>query len=79
MLNAPPPPSMSPTFFTTKNGDIILRAGPVSGLRHDFRVHKLILCLASPVFKDMFIFPQPPYKDQNEGHRFPIVDILEPP
>lgn len=70
---------MSPTFFTADDGDIILRAGPVSGLRHDFCVHKLILCLASPVFKDMFTFPQPPDQNQNEGHQLPVVDIPEPP
>ena len=44
---------------------------------HDFRVHKFILSLASPVFKDMFAFPQPP--DHNERPNTPIVDISEPP
>ena len=70
---------MSPTFFTTDDGDVILRAGMLSGLRHDFRVHKLILCLASPVFKDMFTFPQPPDQTQSEGHQLPVADIPEPP
>ena len=70
---------MSPTFFTTDDGDIIIRAGPVPGLRCDFRVHKLILSLASPVFKDMFPLPQPPDQSRNEGHQLPIVDIPEPP
>ena len=38
--------SMSSAFFTTVDGDVILRAGQKPGSRHDFRVHKLLLsCL----------------------------------
>jgi len=70
---------MAPTFFTTDDGDIVLRASLEPGQQHDFRVHKLILCLASPVFKDMFTFPQPPNQTQNEGRQLPIVDIPESP
>jgi len=41
--------------FDAPDAEIILRAlGPP---RRDFRVHKLVLSLASPVFKDMFSFP----------------------
>jgi len=68
---------MSSTFTTT-DGDIILRAGPDSDSKHDFRVHKFILSLASPVFKDMFAFPQPPDQTINE-HQLPVVDVLDPP
>ena len=70
---------MSSAFFTTNDGDIILRAGPDLDSKHDFCVHKLILSLASPVFKDMFTFPQPPDQALGEGHRLPIVDIPESP
>ena len=70
---------MSSTFFTTDDGDIILRAGPEADSKHDFRVHKVILSLASPVFKDMFTFPQPPDQTSNEHHQLPIVDVLDPP
>ena len=70
---------MSPTFFTADDGDIILRAGPEPGSKHDFHVHKLILSLASPVFKDMFAFPQPLDQTSNEGHQLPIVDVPESP
>jgi hypothetical protein len=70
---------MSSTLFTTDDGDIILRAGPEPGSTHDFRVHKLILSLASPVFKDMFAFPQPPDQTQNERPHIPIVCITDPP
>ena len=69
---------MSSTFFTTTDGDIILRAGPKPYSKHDFRVHKFILSLASPVFKDMFAFPQPPDQILDEEHQLPIVDILDP-
>ena len=70
---------MSSTFFTTDDGDIVLRAGPDPDSKHDFRVHKFILSLASPVFKDMFAFPQPSDQNQSEGHQPPVVDVLEPP
>ena len=68
---------MSSTFTTT-DGDVILRAGPEHDSKHDFRVHKFILSLASPVFKDMFAFPQPPGQTLNE-HQLPVIDILDPP
>jgi len=67
---------MSLDFFTS-DGNVVLRAGQGSHLVHDFRIHKFILSLASPVFKDMFAFPQPP--DHNEQPNTPIVDISEPP
>jgi len=70
---------MPQTFFTTADGDIILRASPESGSGHDFRVHRFILGLASPVFKEMFSLPQPPAQDQNEEHKPPIVNVAEPP
>ena len=69
---------MPPALFTTKDGDVVLRAGPVLDSKRDFRVHKFILSLASPVFKDMFTFPQPPNQSLNE-QQLPIVDVMEPP
>jgi len=69
---------MSPTLFTTADGDVILRAGPDPDSKHDFRVHKFILSLASPVFKDMFAFPQPPGQASNEP-QLPVVDVPDPP
>ena len=70
---------MSSAFFTKVDGDIILRAGPESDSKHDFRVHKFILSLASPVFGDMFAFPQPPDQTLNEEQQLPVVDIPDPP
>ena len=47
------------------DADIILRAlGPP---KCDFRVHKLVLSLASPVFKDMFSLPQPTSEDPRKS------------
>jgi hypothetical protein len=70
---------MSSTLFTTSDGDIILRAGQDPNSKHDFRVHKFILSLASPVFKDMFTFPQPPDQNRVEKPDISIVDVLDPP
>jgi len=69
---------MSSAFFSTTDGDIILRAGPEPDSKHDFRVHKFILSLASSVFKDMLAFPQPPSQTLDE-HQLPFVDVLDPP
>ena len=71
--------SMSSTFFTTNDGDVVLRAGLEPDSKHDFRVHKFILSLASPVFKDMFAFPQPPNQTSSEGHQLPVIDVPERP
>jgi hypothetical protein len=70
---------MSSTFFTTSDGDVILRAGQEPGPNHDFRVHKFILSLASPVLKDMFTFPQPPNQNHNEQFEIPVVDVPDLP
>ena len=70
---------MPSTFFTTDDGDVILRAGTDPGSKHDFRIHKLILSLASPVFKDMFSFPQPPNQNKIEQPDIPIVDVPDSP
>ena len=53
------------------DADIILRT---SGGK-EFRAHKLVLSLASPVFGDMFSVPQPP----DERSKTPIIDVDDPP
>ena len=70
---------MSSLFFTTDDGDVILRAGHEPSPRVDFCVHKFILSLASPVFKDMFTFPQPPAENNKERPEIPIVDVPDSP
>ena len=66
------------SLFTTHDGDIVLRAGTEPDSKHDFRVHKFILSLASPVFKDMFTLPQPSDQTLNE-HQLLVVDVSDPP
>lgn len=70
---------MSPAFFTTDDGDIVLRAGVEPGSKHDFRVHKLILSLTSSVFKDMLAIPQPLAPALNGQHQLPVVGITDDP
>jgi len=77
-----PPPALATTAmlkggtFSIPDGDVILRAlGPPA---HDFRVHKLVLSLASPVFKDMFSFPQPTSGIPSVTG-VEIVEVADPP
>jgi len=67
---------MLPDPFTTDDGDVILRAGPDPGLAHDFRVHKLVLSLVSPVFKGLFQVAQP---DGGREDPLPVVPITDSP
>ena len=61
-------------MFNWPDGDVILRATHGTE-RRDFRVHKLFLSFASPVFKDMFKLPQPSLAASN----IDIIDMLDPP
>ena len=63
--------------FDAPDADIILRTtGPP---KRDFRVHSLLLSLASPVFKDMFSLPQPttPASGGNVAET-EIVEVTDP-
>ena len=62
---------MAAEWQNPPDADIILRA---SGGR-EFHAHKLILSLASPVFRDMFSIPQP----SDGSTQIPIVDVGDPP
>ena len=68
---------MSLTFSIANDGDVILLAGPDPVSKLTFCAHKVILSLASPVFKDMFTLFQP--TNQYEEYQLPIIDIPEPP
>jgi len=57
------------TVFCADNANVVIRA---AGAR-DFRTHKVILSLVSPVFKDMFTLPQP------ASDTLPHVDVQESP
>ena len=58
------------TTFRADDADVVIRAAGT----HDFRVHKLILSLVSPIFKDMFTIPQPPAGSPDV---LPHVDVEE--
>ena len=60
------------TDFCTDDADVIIRAAGTL----DFRVHKFILSLVSPFFKDMFTLPQPP---SDTPETLPHVDVHQPP
>ena len=55
--------------FDAEDADLILRAADCE----EFRVHRCILSIASPVFRDMFSFPQP----HDPSRKLPHVDLPE--
>ena len=62
--------------FDAPNADVIIRtSGPP---KRDFRVHKLILSLASPVFDEMFSLPQRT-NPASSSQEIDIVDVTDPP
>ena len=63
---------MATEWKTPPDADIILRA---SGGK-EFHVHKSVLSLSSPVFRDMFSVPQPTETQPPEP---PIIDVHDPP
>ena len=60
------------TIFCADDADVVIRAAGAL----DFHVHKLILSLASPIFKDVFAIPQPPTDTPGIS---PHVDVQDPP
>ena len=63
---------MSTEWQTPPGADVVLRT--TGGKK--FHAHKIILSLASPVFRDMFSVPQPRTADSSE---LPIIDVSDPP
>jgi len=55
---------MAPYDSNAPDADTILRSSGVE----EFRVHRIILSLASPAFQGMFILPQP---SSDPEHRHP--------
>jgi len=62
---------MATDWQNPPDADVILRA---SGGK-ELHAHKLVLSLASPVFKDMFSVPQLP----DESSQTPVIDVGDPP
>jgi hypothetical protein len=71
--------SASPYTFDSPDADAILRAPlqPGSNEFKDFRVHKLILSIASSVFRDILSIPQPPHHP-SEGTTLDVIGVTEP-
>ncbi|KAF9645738.1 hypothetical protein BDM02DRAFT_3119725 [Thelephora ganbajun] len=61
---------MSHECFDTTDSDVVLRSAD----GQEFRAHKTMLSIASPVFQNMFTFPQPPSPEPPSA---PIVDVCE--
>ena len=61
-------------MFDRDDADVILRATHGTESR-DFRVHKLLLSLTSPIFQDMFKLPQPSL----EASAIQTIDVADPP
>ena len=71
--------SSSSYTFDSPDADVILRAPlqPGSDGFKDFHVHKLILSIASTVFRDTFSIPQPSSRT-SEDTSLDVVQITEP-
>ena len=67
---------MLPDPFTTRDGDVIIRASSNPDIKHDFRVHKVVLSLASRVFKDLFQTAQP---DSGQEDPLPVISVTDSP
>jgi len=69
---SPIPSSASPPFDETSDGDVVLKSSDGAL----FRVHKVILSLASPFFRDMFSLPQVD-ASQDGAENGPIIPFTE--
>ncbi|KAG9002252.1 hypothetical protein FRB90_011419 [Tulasnella sp. 427] len=74
---SPPTPAPAPVFggfgSPSSTGDCIIKASD----KVMFKAHRIILQLASPVWKDMFDTPQPSAKNQPSNAKTPDLPIIE--
>jgi len=62
----------APTSIGEGDIRVILRAGEAPNPTHDFYVHRVILSIFSPVFKEMFALPQLP----NQSDATPTIPTI---
>ena len=62
-----------------EGADVILRASRSFAAPREFRAHKTILSLVSPVFKDMFDIPQPTSLTTPTEATIPVIDVDDTP
>jgi hypothetical protein len=60
-----------PETFDLPDADLIIRSSDLV----DFRVHKSVLALTSPFFKDLLSLPQPSDSESVDG--LPVVQLSE--
>ena len=65
------PTSSPPDTFDVPDASLIIQSSDLV----NFRVHKSVLAMASPVFKDMFSIPQPSDGESVDG--LPVVQLSE--
>jgi hypothetical protein len=58
-------------LFDVPDASLIIRSSDLV----NFRVHKPVLAIASPVFKDLLSLPQPPDGESIDG--LPVVQLTE--
>jgi BTB/POZ domain len=64
-------PTTSPETLDLPDANIIIRSSDLV----DFRVHKSVLALASPFFRDLLTLPQPSDSESVDG--LPVVEVSE--
>jgi len=65
--------SQSTYHFDSPDADVILKSSDAESPT-EFRVHRCILALASPFFRDMFSLPQDPWKSPEKA---PVISVSE--
>jgi BTB/POZ domain len=65
------PTTSPPPTFDVPDANIIIRSSDLV----DFRVHKSVLAMASPFFKDLLSLPQPSDSETFDG--LPVVQLSE--
>ena len=68
-----PPENLAEAPFDDARADLVLRSSD----KVDFRVFKIILSLASPIFTDMFSIPLPPSDSKPSDDEVQVVSLSE--